>query len=145
MAAEPSLDPFALVRDLVAKIEKGINESANPLLKSGEFSRVANKVMSAAMVAKKLAQELTQRYFEALNIPSRSDMMALGDRLQAIEDRLINMQSTLDRLAGGASRPALAAPAPARTRKPPAPVPVPAPVVEIVAAPARKRARKAKA
>ena len=63
MSAEPSLDPFALVRDLVAKIEKGINESANPLLKSGEFSRVANKVMSAATVAKKLAQDLTQRYF----------------------------------------------------------------------------------
>ena len=145
MAEPTSLDPFALVRDLVSQLEKGVNEFASPLMKSDGFSQGANKVMSAAMVAKKLAQELTQRYFEALNIPSRSDMMALGDRLQAIEDRLINMQSTLDRLAGGASRPALAAPAPARTRKPPAPVPAPAPVVEIVAAPARKRARKAKA
>jgi hypothetical protein len=141
MAEPTSLDPFSLVRDLVSQLEKGVNEFANPLMKSDGFAQGANKVMSAAMVAKKLAQELTQRYFEALNVPSRSDVIALGDRLQALEDRLINMQSTLDRLAGGTSRPALAAPA--RTRKPPAPAP--APVVKITAAPARKRTRKAKA
>jgi hypothetical protein len=142
MAAEPSLDPFALVRDLVAKIEKGINESANPLLKSGEFSRVANKVMSAATVAKKLAQDLTQRYFEALNVPSRTDIVALGDRLQALEDRMIVIQATLDQMGAPARRAAL--PAPSRTRKPPpsidAAVMVPPPVVAKSAAkPARTR------
>jgi hypothetical protein len=137
MAEPTSLDPFALVRDLVSRLEKGINEFANPLMKSDGFAQGANKAMSAAMVAKKLAQELTQRYFEALNIPSRSDVIALGDRLQALEDRMITMQSTLDRLAGGAAgRPALAAPA--RTRKPPEPV------AEVVAASAPKRTRKAK-
>ena len=137
MAEPTSLDPFSLVRGLVSQLEKGFNEFANPLMKSDGFSQGANKAMSTAMVAKKLAQELTQRYFEALNVPSRSDVIALGDRLQALEDRLITMQSTLDRLAGGAaSRPALASPA--RTRKPPEPV------VEVVAAPARKRTRKAK-
>ena len=136
MAEPKSLDPFALVRDLVSRIEKGINEVANPIMKSDGFSQGANKVMSAAMVAKKLAQDLTQRYFEALNIPSRSDIVALTDRLQALEDRMINMQTTLDRLAGGGNRPAL--PAPSRTRKPPASV------VEVTAAPAARRTRKPK-
>lgn len=135
MAEPTSLDPFSLVRGLVSQLEKGFNEFANPLMKSDGFSQGANKAMSTAMVAKKLAQELTQRYFEALNIPSRSDVIALGDRLQALEDRLINIESTLNRLAGGASRPAVASPA--RTRKPPEPV------VEVVAAPARRRTRKA--
>ena len=141
MAAEPSLDPFALVRDLVAKIEKGINESANPLLKSGEFSRVANKVMSAAAVAKKLAQDLTQRYFEALNVPSRTDIVALGDRLQALEDRMIVIQATLDQMGAPARRAAL--PPPSRTRKPPpsidAAVMVPPPVAKSAAKPVRTR------
>ena len=141
MAAEPSLDPFALVRGLVAKIEKGINESANPLLKSGEFSRVANKVMSAATVAKKLAQDLTQRYFEALNVPSRTDIVALGDRLQALEDRMIVIQATLDQMGAPARRTAL--PPPSRTRKPPpsidAVVMVPPPVAKSTAKPARTR------
>ena len=141
MAAEPSLDPFALVRDLVAKIEKGINESANPLLKSGEFSRVANKVMSAATVAKKLAQDLTQRYFEALNVPSRTDIVALNDRLQSLEDRMIVIQATLDQMGAPARRAAL--PAPSRTRKPPPSIDavpmVPPPVAKSIAKPARTR------
>ena len=132
MAETRSLDPFVLVRDLVSRLEKSINAFANPVMQSDGFSNGANKAMSAAMVAKKLAQDLTQRYFEALNIPSRSDIMALADRLQSLEDRMIGMQATLDRIAGGAARrPSL--PAPARTRKPPAPV------LEVVVAPALKR------
>jgi hypothetical protein len=131
-----SLDPFALMRDLVSQLEKGVNEYAKPLMQSDGFAKGANQAMSAAMVAKKLAQELTQRYFEALNVPSRSDVIALGDRLQAIEDRMIGMQATLDRLAGGAAKPAL--PAPSRTRRPPEPV------IEVAAAPVHKRTRKAK-
>ena len=137
MAEPGSLDPFVLVRDLVSRLEKGINEFANPVMRSDGFSKGANKAMSAAMVAKKLAQDLTQRYFEALNIPSRSDIMALTDRLQSLEDRMIGMQATLDRIAGGPAHK-LALPAPARTRRPPEP---PEPVTAVVAAPARKRAR----
>ena len=136
--AEPiSLDPFALVRDLVAQIEKKVNEAANPIMTTDGFAKNANRLMSAALVAKKLAQDLTQRYFEALNVPSRTDLLLLGDRLQAIEDRMIGMEATLNRLAGGGSgRPGL--PAPVRTRRPPAPV------IEVVAAPAPKRTRKVK-
>jgi len=137
MAAEPSLDPFALVRDLVAKLEKGINETANPVLKSSEFSRAANQVIGGAAIVKKLAQNLTQRYFEALNVPSRSDIVALADRLQALEDRMIGIQSTLDQIVAPARRTALAPPR--RTRQPPAPI------TEAVATPKPARTRKPKA
>ena len=136
MAEPQSLDPFALVRGLVSQLEKRVNEVANPLMKSDGFAQSANRAMSAAIVARKLAQDLNQRGFELLNIPSRSDLIALGDRLQALEDRMIGMQAALDRLNGVGTRPALSAPA--RTRRPPAPV------VEVVAAPAPKRTRKAK-
>jgi hypothetical protein len=138
MAEPTSLDPFSLVRGLVSQLEKGFNEFANPLMKSDGFAQGANKAMSGAMVAKKLVQELTQRYFEALNLPSRSDIVALSDRLQELEDRMINLQATLDRLPGaGGQRPAL--PGPARTRQPPAAL-----IETAAAAPARKRTRKAK-
>ena len=146
MPEPKSLDPFALFRDLVSKLEKGVNERAGPVLKSDEFASAANKLMSAAMVAKKLAQDLTQRYFEALNIPSRSDIVTLTDRLQVLEDRMIGIQATLDQMAGVKARAAL--PAPARTRKPPAaviemaasPTSAPAPAPARAKAPARSRA-----
>ena len=140
MTTPKSLDPFALVRDVVSQLEKAINERAGPLMKSDGFASGANKVMSAAMVAKKLAQDLTQRYFEALNIPSRTDIIALTDRLQVLEDRMIGIQATLDHMAGARARAAL--PAPSRTRKPPEPV------IEVAATPvakvAPKRTRKPK-
>jgi len=138
MAQPVSLDPFSLVRGLVAQLEKSVNERSGPVMKTDGFAKGANRAMSAAMIAKKLSQELSQRSFEVLNIPSRADIIALAHQLQAIEDRMIGMQATLDRLAGGSAKPGL--PAPSRTRKPPAPV------IEIAAAPApaRTRTRKAK-
>ena len=135
MSEPMSLDPFVLVRALVSRLEKSINKRAGPLLLSEGFAKNANRAMSAALVATKLAQALRQRHFEALNIPSRTDLLALADRLQAIEDRLLGLQQTLEPLAGGSGKPAFAAPS--RTRKPPPPV------VEAAAAPP-KRARKAK-
>ncbi|CAM5795746.1 hypothetical protein [Rhizobacter fulvus] len=118
MTEPVSLDPFALLRGLVSRLEKGINTRAHPLMQTDAFARNANRAMGAALLAKKLAKDLTQRYFEVLNVPSRTDVLALGDRVQALEDRLIEMQHTLDQIAGREAprRPAL--PAPTRTRKP---------------------------
>src|SRR5258705_11176235 len=131
MAEATPLDPFALMRDLVSQLEKGANDFARPLMESDGFAQGANQVTSAALVAKKLAQKLSQRSLEALNVPSRADILALGDRLQAIEDRMIGMQATLDRMPGSPAKSTLSAPS--RTRKPPAPV------VDVAAAPVPRR------
>jgi len=138
MSEPRSLDPFALMRDLLSKFEQGANEYGTPLLKSQGFVMGANKAMSSMMVAKKQAQDLRQRGFEVLDVPSRTDVLALADRLQAIEDRLIGMQATLDRLAGGGGRPV--GQAPSRMRQPPQPQPG---MAAPAAAPKRTRTRKA--
>lgn len=140
MAQPPSLDPFALWRDLVSQVEKGVNEYADPALKSDEFAKVANKVLSASVAGKALKQEMMNRYFGALNLPTRTDIDALSDRLHAIEDRLIEMSATLDRLAGGQPRGA-AVTGPSRTRKPPPAVQEAAPAPPPVAARKRTKAR----
>ena len=78
-------------------------------------------------------------FFRGLEGEAKAAQLALLDaRLQVIEDRMVEMQLTLDRLAGGGSKPVL--PAPPRTRKPPPSV------VEVPAPPAAaaKRRRKAK-
>ncbi|VTU25664.1 hypothetical protein SRS16CHR_03704 [Variovorax sp. SRS16] len=139
MAEPSSLDAFALVREMASQIEKSVNAYAPTLLKSDEFAQGANKAMGAALFSKKLAQDLTQLYVEALNLPSRKDILALADRLQSIEDRMIGMQATLDRMAGGGTSAAL--PAPPRTRKPPQ-EPVETVAAAAPSAPARKRGRK---
>jgi hypothetical protein len=143
MGQPPSLDPFAFWRDLVSQVEKGVNEAADPAMKSDEFAKVANKVLGASLAGKALKREMLNRYFGTLNLPTRSDIEALEHQLQAIEDRLIGMSTTLDRLAGvtprGGAAPSVAAPS--RTRRPPTP-PVQEPAASAPAAPARTAARK---
>jgi len=123
--SQPSLlDPFALWRDLVSKVEKGVNEAAGPSLGSDEFVAAMNQALSASVAGTALKREMMNRYLRTMNLPTRSDVEALGDRLHAIEDRLIGMSATLDRLAGvrpGGSE--LATVAPPRTKRPPAPTP----------------------
>jgi len=148
MAQPSSLDPFALWRDLVSQMEKGVNEYADPAMKSDEFAKVANKVLSASLAGKALKQEMMNRYFGALNLPTRTDIDALNDRLQAIEDRLIGMSATLDRLAGVKPRAGtgLAVAGPSRTKKPP-PIHEAAATAQVAtAAPAAgRKTRKARA
>lgn len=117
--AEPlSFDPFALWRELVSQMEKGANDFAATGMKSDEFASAMNQALSASVAGKALKQAMLGRCFEALNLPTRSDIEALSGRLQAVEDRLIGLQTTLDRLAG-VQAPALAGAMPSRTRKPP--------------------------
>jgi hypothetical protein len=62
------------------------------------------------------------RYVTALNLPARSDVLALGDRLGAIENRLAGIEQRLAWLAGPAPRaeePGGDPLRPPRTKRPP--------------------------
>ena len=134
--ADPALiDPFALWRDFTSQLEKRANELANQATESDQFTGMMNKAMSASLVAKKTTNDLTNRYLSAMNLPSRADIDALGERLQMIEERLIGMSAVLDRLAGPKAPAAAGLPTvgPSRTRKPPSEVPA-APVATPAAA-----------
>jgi hypothetical protein len=68
-----------------------------------------------------LSRQIQDGLLGALNLPSRSDLLQLGERLQALEDRIIELSADMavrksDRSIA-APRPAL--PAPPRTKKPP--------------------------
>ena len=138
--AEPSpLDPFALWRDMVSQFEKGANRLTNETTRSDQFTQGMGKAMSATLAAKKISDEVSTRYLTALNLPTRGDIEALGERLLAIEDRLIAMSTAIEQLAGVEISTTVGAPttSPRRTRKPPG---------EVLVAPAAAVARgKAKA
>jgi len=60
------------------------------------------------------------RYLASLNLPSRTEMAGIGERLHAIEERLDRIHALLQRSAGVAEPDATATGAkPPRTRRPP--------------------------
>jgi hypothetical protein len=66
--------------------------------------------------------EVMGRYLQTSNVPTRNDILALGERLSQIEDRLSNIENGLRAASVVANRQAAPAAAavkkPARTKKP---------------------------
>ncbi len=111
MADQPTLDPLGLWRDMLGQWERGLNTVANQAMGSSEFSSAMHQVTALGLRMQQTAGEAMEKSLAALNLPSRTDIMALHDRLGRIE-------AALERLAPAPVQGTHAA-APARTRKPP--------------------------
>ena len=121
MTAEPpSKDPAAAWRDLVGQWEKNLNELANRTMGSDEFSKAINQAMGLSAGVQSSLSEAMGRYLASLNLPSRAEMTSIGERLQAIEERLDRIHGLLQRSVGVAEPDAAPTSAkPPRTRRPP--------------------------
>ena len=109
-------DPSALFREMLGQWERTTNTLANQLMGTSEFSRSMNNMTSLALKLQQGMNEATARLLAAANLPSRQDIIALGDRLQVIEQQLERIEAALRDV--GAANPSPTA-KPARTRRPP--------------------------
>jgi Poly(R)-hydroxyalkanoic acid synthase subunit (PHA_synth_III_E) len=124
--AEPSgKDPAAIWHELVAQWEKGFNAFANQAMGSEEFSGLMHKATSASLGMQQAFGAVMSRYLAALNLPSRNEMNAIGERLQAIEASLKRIEAQLARQRGGDLPSRVTGPRPPRTRQPSRPEPKP--------------------
>jgi hypothetical protein len=121
--SEPAslLDPFDLLRGLASRLEKRLEQAADRGVRSSGFTRAMHTGMGAALLARKLSGRLQARLFEALNLPARSDVLLLGEKLQALEDRIIALSTQIEQHGRAATpqRLPLARLSPPRTRQPP--------------------------
>ena len=62
-------------------------------------------------------QEVMGRYLDALNLPTKTDIDGLGERLHAIEDELSRVSAAIEKLAGSSDGPAGGVPRVARTKR----------------------------
>jgi hypothetical protein len=145
-------DPFALWRDTLSKWETGFNDLANKNMASPEFSQLMNQAMGMSVRMQHAMGEIMGRYLTAMNMPSRADLVAIGERLQGIEDQLGRLTGMVERISAapsaGATQPYAGPP---RTKRPSTPFNGPSPAAAahaaVAAAPAAaaKPARRAKA
>lgn len=148
---EHAFDPLALWRDMLTKWETGFNDLANTNMASPEFSRFMNQATGVSVRMQHAMGELMGRYLTAMNMPSRADVVAVGERLQGIEDQLARLTALVERMSAGSSLAAAKPHAgPPRTKRPgtalngPSPAPEAHAVVAAAPAAAAKPARRAK-
>ena len=122
--ADKSNDPVALWQNMLGEMEKGFNAFANQAMASPQFSKVVNQVGGATAGAQKQLGELMEKYLLSMNLPSRSQMVGMAERLQSIEGQLNEIKAMLHQMqgaSGGAAGGSSQASRPPRTKRPPPP------------------------
>jgi len=116
----PAVDPFAAWRDWLDQTERQLNSFFNQVMGTEQYARFLGQFNELSLNVQKNMGEAMSRYFASLNLPTREDLAALGQRLNAIEQRLAAFERSNPSAAlagsggvsGGATR------RPPRTRKP---------------------------
>lgn len=114
-------DPVALWQKMLGEMEKGFNSIASEALASPQFSKAMNQAGGVTAGAHKQLGDFMEKYLISMNMPSRSQMVGIAERLQTIEGQLGDIKLLLQEMQKqtGAARPMSAAARPPRTRKPP--------------------------
>lgn len=117
MAKEFPKDPAALWREMLGQWEQGMNAMATQVMSSDDFGRDMGRVMGASLRMQKSSQEMLGRYFDALNLPTKDDLRALGERMQVMEEQLGRVLDAVEAMGGTPQRKPGAAPGVRRTRR----------------------------
>ncbi|MGE3076870.1 MAG: poly(R)-hydroxyalkanoic acid synthase subunit PhaE [Dehalococcoidia bacterium] len=115
-------DPFAMFQEWVSNSERQWNSFLNNAMATDEFSQTMGRMMDVYLNMQKNLNEVMGRYLQLINVPTRNDILAIGERLSQIEDRLDQIESgiaTAVRAQAAANGAATtSAPRPPRTKKP---------------------------
>jgi hypothetical protein len=117
-------DPLALWRDMLSQWETSVNALANKTMASDEYSSAMHGAMGMTLKMQETVKQFMTAYLAATNLPSRTEVLAIAERLGDVEARLERMNALLQRIADaqttGAPAAAPARPRPPRTKSPPA-------------------------
>jgi hypothetical protein len=114
-------DPVASWREWMSQSENRLNALFNEVMATDGYGRVMGGLTKVFVSMQKSMSEGMERYFTALSLPTRSDVINLGERLSMIESRLLSIENSLAKIAGPDSRAGesrAVVPRPPRTKKP---------------------------
>src|SRR5271154_2956327 len=117
----PPSDPIASWREWMTQSESRLNALFNELMSTDGYGRLMGGLTKVFVSMQKNMTEGMERYFTALSLPTRSDVVDLGQRLSMIESRLLSIENSLAKMAGpelSESLSKVASPRPPRTKKP---------------------------
>ncbi len=103
--ADKSNDPVAIWQNMIGEMEKGFNSFANQAMASPEFSKVVNQVGGVSAGAQKQLGDLMEKYLVSMNLPSRAQMVSMGERLQSIEGQLNEIKALLHQVHNNSGAP----------------------------------------
>ncbi len=140
-------DIMEIWREWLTQSERQFNSFFNQAMNTESIARSVGGYMEVNAAFQRMTAEAMQRYLTFMNMPSRADVLGLGDALRNIEDRLARIEEMFQvaaEAAGPIDGRVSPASEPTRTRRPPgvpaaAEQPVADDVAEISAVPEQLR------
>jgi hypothetical protein len=93
-----NVEPLRLWREWYQKSEKSWNEAVTNLLGDDRVAKSTGKYLQEALHAQRMFTDAMAKYLANLNLPSRSDVLALSDRVGKVEDALAGLQVEIRQL-----------------------------------------------
>jgi hypothetical protein len=117
------MNPVAMWRDWFVRSEAQWSEHVSTLLRNEQAGGLLNRQLGELQMMHRQFGEMAQAALAAANLPSRTDLEALDERMGRIEDGLAQLAATVSTLreaveAAGAAVPTT--PRPTRNRRAPA-------------------------
>jgi polyhydroxyalkanoic acid synthase PhaR subunit len=112
-------DPLALWRDMLAKWQTAVSDTAGKTVAPAEYVRLMNQTMDMSLQMQQALGAMMGKYLAALNMPTRADLAAMDTRLRAIEEQLAHLARKAEGTAvkpPAAAAPRVEADAPRRKR-----------------------------
>ena len=81
-----------LWRDWLTESERQFNAFFNELMGSESFARSVGGYMEAFVMFQRTLADGMERYLSMMNMPSRNDVIALGETLRSMEARLASIE-----------------------------------------------------
>lgn len=115
MADNNSKDPMDTLRKAMGDLETRFDEMSKAIFGTEGFAKTTGVATEIGAKMQKGMTDQMSKNLEFFNMPSRSDITAIGERLMTMDERLVRIEEALSRLAppeAGSSS------GPRRTRKP---------------------------
>ena len=112
-------DPLAAWQKLVQGWELEINSWSAKVTESEQFSAMLGQTTKMMLATQKTVAEQVETLLRSLNLPTKPQIDALAERLDSIEDSIMQLRIAMAKAStGGAQESAAAESKPRRTRIP---------------------------
>lgn len=96
--SNPSLDPLKTWREWFVKNEREWSESITKLMKDESVAQSMGQEINAAIHRQQMFTQGMASPMASMNIPSRADVVALGERIGHLEDSVARVEAALVRM-----------------------------------------------
>jgi hypothetical protein len=114
-------DAAQLWRAWLSETERQLNGFFGEILGTDEFARLSGGFVDGYAVIQRALNQQMERYLNTFNLPTHSDIIELGERMNNIEERLASLEATIRSIVeqSGMETTARVTPIrPSRTRRP---------------------------